>query len=208
MRDGDVVLSCLELAFTRDSCSVQTPNSGITVARLNKRTQLSLVLIERPEILTGKVHYRALLPLAELRRRLELASQLSIFGSSQASWSMSILLTGPRSISQVLATELSRQRLYLQHPSTVPDDMSYENPQYLTMVGSSFSNGAVLAPIVLELSQESNDTEEAKVASRQTETGGLDGDVVDVITMLDQLPRHDYLMEPPVDDSIKTVLLP
>lgn len=178
------------------------------VARLNKRTQFALAIIERSESLAGKVHYRALLPLAELRGRLKLASQLSSLDSSQASWDMSILLTGPRSISQVLAKELSRQRLYLQHPSTVPDDMRYENPQYLTMVGSSFSNGAVLAPIVLEPSQESNDTEETKVASRQTETRSLDGDVVDVITMLDQLPRHEYLMEPPVDGRVETVLLP
>lgn len=206
-----MVLASLDLVFAQDYCDIQAPNSGITVARLNKRTQHALVLVERSESLAGKVQYRALLPLAELHQRLgRLEPQISkLTGSSQASWSMSMLITGPRSISQTLAKALSRQRLYLQHPSTqvLPEDISYENPQYLAMVGSSLSNGALLAPMLLGPNQEM-ESSEIKMASQQTETRSLDDDVVDVITMLDHLPRHEYLMQAPVDSRIVTVLLP
>lgn len=200
-----MVLTCLELAFAQEYCDIQT-QSKATIARLNKRTFRVLALLNLSLNLAEKIRYRALLPLAELRRRLDLASQTFTFDSSQASWSMSILISGPRSISRSLAKGLSRHRLYLQHPSTIPDDMSYENPQYLIMVGSSFSNGAVLAPIALEANQDANDAAETKAAHPRSE--GLDDNVVDVITMLDLLSSHDYLAEPKVDGRIETVLLP
>ncbi|KAK2762331.1 hypothetical protein FQN54_001341 [Arachnomyces sp. PD_36] len=103
---------------------------------------------------------------------------------------------GPPTVSETLAKELSRYRLFLQHPYPKPD-IDYENPQYLTISGAPFSNGAILPPIRDDRLQQ---------AARSSDE--IDDDEIDnFTTLLDNLPRHDYLGEAIVDRNIRTELL-
>ena len=73
---------------------------------------------------------------------------------------MSILVIGSPSIAQILARELSRYHLFLQHPNPKPEYLEYNNPQYLSGVGAPCLNRPILPPIL--------------GIAKQNDTGGLD----------------------------------
>ena len=110
---------------------------------------------------------------------------------------MAILIFGPRSVADTLARDLSRFHLFLQHPYQLPPNVVYDNPQYLSIVGSSFANGAILPPIAAEPPQQ--------VTDRPDELGQT-GEM-DITAVMDNLPKHNYLKEAHVDGRVASPLL-
>jgi hypothetical protein len=192
-RDKDIfAYSYLELIFGQDRCDVQF--KGINVATMNTKTYYALKSLSKE-----RVRYEALVPRAEFKQKLDAAVRPLGVDISKLTWSMDIQIFGFRSIADTVAKELSPYRLFLQHPRPMPLHVAYENPQYLSMVRSSFTNGAVLPPISAEASQgeiESNP---------RSEELGLPSD--ELAAVINDLPRHDYLREVDIDKRIKTNLL-
>lgn len=185
----------LDLLFGQDRCDVQF--QGVNIATMQTKTQHALQhLIHCSK---GRVCYKALVPRADFKERLDATIQPLGIDKFKLPWSMNIQIFGVRSIAATVAKELSKYRLFLQHPFPVQLNAAYENPQYLSMAGSSFTNGAILAPISVEVTQteiESNDISE-------------DPDQVldELRTVIDNLPRHDYLREADIDKQVNTDLL-
>ncbi|KAI2464721.1 SNF2 family N-terminal domain-containing protein [Annulohypoxylon bovei var. microspora] len=125
--------------------------------------------------------------------------KLSSYCSDNRS-SIDFLVFGPRSVGNNLAKELSKFNMFLQHPITLPSGFLYDNPQYLSIAGSSFSNGSLLPPVT-GFDEMNNSFD---VPSSQED----DEQQVDTLAyVLDHLPRHSYLKEADIDPRISTVLL-
>ncbi|RYP47846.1 hypothetical protein DL768_006163 [Monosporascus sp. mg162] len=189
-RDNDV-FACLELVIEEDRCDILA--NGISVATMNKRTHLALNSFSSAKALKCS----GLLSKAKLNQKLAVAAEPPGSGSPKLTCTMEILVFGPRTIGDVLARHLSWYRLFLQHPYPMPNDVDYENPQYLGMVGSSFSNGTILPPIPIDTFQEKPDS---------SKTPDED-ELVDLDSVMDNLPRHDYLQEANIDKGIEAALL-
>ncbi|RYP05726.1 hypothetical protein DL765_009751 [Monosporascus sp. GIB2] len=189
-RDNDV-FACLELVIGEDHCDILA--NGISVATMNKRTHLALNSLSSAKVLKCS----GLLSKAKLNKTLAVAAEPPGSGSPKLTCTMDILVFGPRTIGDVLARHLSRYRLFLQHPYPVPNDVDYENPQYLGMVGSSFSNGTILPPILVDTFQEEPDS------SKKPD----EDESVDLDNVMDNLPRHDYLQEANIEKGIEATLL-
>ncbi|PGH01880.1 hypothetical protein AJ80_08952 [Polytolypa hystricis UAMH7299] len=189
-RDNDVFAS-LELDIQEDRCSVLA--NGISIATMNTKTHFALKSLSSAKIL----RWTGIATQSELRQKLVAAAKSLAVRSSRLTCMMSILIFGPRSTAETTARELSRYHSFLQHPYPMPSHVVYENPQYLSMVGSSFANGALLPPISVEAFQpDTNISDEFD----QDEMVGL-------AAVIDNLPKHDYLREADVDRSIRTELL-
>lgn len=90
------------------------------------------------------------MPRSELNQRLVAAELSSGIPPPNLPCTTAILIFGPRFIAATLARELSKSRLFLQHPYSMATHTPYENPQYLSKVGSSLPNGALLPPLTAE----------------------------------------------------------
>lgn len=127
----------LDLIFGHDRCDVQFQD--INIATMQTKTQHALQQL----IFFSKqrVRYKALVPRAEFQQMLDAAMQPLSVDKHKLLCSMNVQVFGARSIANTVAKELSKYHLFLQHPFPVPFNAAYENPQYLNMVGSSFTNG-------------------------------------------------------------------
>ncbi|RYP61327.1 hypothetical protein DL771_010166 [Monosporascus sp. 5C6A] len=189
-RDNDD-FAYLELVIETDRCDILA--NGVSVATMDKRTHLAL-----NSFLSAKVlKCSGLLSKAKLNQKLAVAAESPGSGSPKLTCTMDILVFGPRTIGDVLARHLSRYRPLPQHPYPMPNDVDYENPQYLGMVGSSFSNGTILPPIPVDTFQEKPDS------SKKPD----EDESVDLDSVMDNLPRHDYLQEANIDKGIEAPLL-
>jgi SWI/SNF-related matrix-associated actin-dependent regulator of chromatin subfamily A3 len=193
-RDEDI-FAYLDLIFGQDRCDVQF--QGINIATMQTKTQHALQHLMSYS--KERVRYKALVPQTELKEKLDAAIQPLGADKSKLPWSMNIQIFGVRSIADTVAKELSKYRLFLQHPCPVPFNAVYENPQYLSMAGSSFNNGAVLPPISVEATQ--SEIESDAVSEE------LDHVLDELKAVMNNLPRHDYLREADVDKRINTDLL-
>lgn len=189
-RDKDI-FACLEVVIAEDGCDILA--KGVSVATMNNRTHLALNTLSSKE----KLKCSGLLSKANLDQKLAVATQPLNPGPPKLTCTMDILIFGPRMIGDVLARHLSRYHLFLQHPYPMPIDLDYENPQYLGMVGGSFSNGAILPPISADAFQRAPDS------SNKLD----DDDSVDIHAVLDNLPKHDYLREVNMNEGLETTLL-
>jgi hypothetical protein len=190
-QDGTVFAS-LDLAIHEERCDIIT--AGLPIGTLNKKTHLALKSLPSRPLCKGMV------PKQEFQEKLAAAEPLSRGMSLlNKSCTMAIILSGPRSIAESLAKGLSKYHLFLQHPDPKLPGMEYQNPQYLTMVGSWLPNGAVLAPIAPEFFNK--DTDRRDNADQEPENE------VDLRTVLDNLPQPAYLREADIDGRIKTTLL-
>jgi SWI/SNF-related matrix-associated actin-dependent regulator of chromatin subfamily A3 len=194
-RDKDVLAS-LDLIFGQDRCDLQF--KGINVATMNSKSQRALHQL-MSLVSKESVRYEALVPRAEFKQKLEAAAQPLNPDRSKLICSMDVQIFGARYLADTIAKELCKYRMFLQHPIRRPLDVAYENPQYLSAVGSSFTNGAVLPPISAEASQ--NDTE------LKPNIEEPDHDPDDLKVFINNLPGHDYLREADVDKRIETNLL-
>jgi len=193
-RDEDV-FAYLDLIFGQDRCDVQF--QGINIATMQTKTQHALQHLMSCS--KERVRYKALVPRAELKEKLDAAMQPLGADKSKLPWSMNIQIFGVRSIADTAAKELSKYHLFLQHPCPVPFNAAYENPQYFSMAGSSFTNGVVLPPISVEATQSEI---ESNAVSEE-----LDHVLDELKAVMNNLPRHDYLSEADVDKRINTNLL-
>jgi len=192
---GEDIFVCLDLAFGQDRCDVEF--QGINIATMQTKTQHALQQLMSCS--KERVRYKALVPRAELKEKLDAAMQPLGADKSKLPWSMNIQIFGVRSIADTAAKELSKYHLFLQHPCPVPFNAAYENPQYFSMAGSSFTNGVVLPPISVEATQSEI---ESNAVSEE-----LDHVLDELKAVMNNLPRHDYLSEADVDKRINTNLL-
>lgn len=189
-KDEDI-FAWLDLIFGHDRCDVQF--QGINIATMQTKTQHALQqLISCSK---ERVRYEALV----LRSELNTAMQPLGVDKSKLPWLMNIQIFGVRSIADTVAKLLSKYRLFLQHPCPVPFNAAYENPQYLSIVGSSFTNGAILPAISIEATQ--GEIESNAVSDE------LDNIPDELRAVVNNLPERDYLKEADVDERINTDLL-
>ncbi|KAK3342074.1 SNF2 family N-terminal domain-containing protein [Lasiosphaeria hispida] len=189
-RINGVAFTYLELAIDDDQCRVVV--KGVSIATINKRIHSSLrTLSTYPGL-----EYTGIAKQQELQQKLA-AVELSLGTSiSNLSCTISLLLSGPRSISDALAKDLSRYRLFLQHPNLKPFGVDYENPQYLGMIGSWLPGGPLLAPLPTEFREQPAD-----------QSSDVDQDEeFDLKAVMDNLPKHSYLREVDITGEIKATL--
>lgn len=185
------IFAGLNLVITEDRCDILA--RGVSIATMNERTHLVLNSLPSNKVLKCS----GLISKAKLDQKLAIATVTPSPGSPKLTCTMDILVFGPRTVGDALARHLSRYRLFLQHPYPMPTNVNYENPQYLAIVGSSFSNGTILPPISADVfrgdSHSSNNPEE--------------DESVDIYSVLDNLPMHDYLREANIGKGIESTLL-
>ncbi|KAK3294356.1 SNF2 family N-terminal domain-containing protein [Chaetomium fimeti] len=189
-QDG-TLFACFDLVIQEERCDIVA--AGLPIGILNKKNHLALKSLAPRPLFKGMVpkqEFQQKLAAAELSRGMSLPYQ---------SCTMAIVLSGPPSIAESLAKGLSKYHLFLQHPDPKLPGMEYQNPQYLTMVGSWLPNGAVLAPIAPEFFNK--DTDRRDNADQEPENE------VDLRTVMDNLPQPAYLREADIDGRIKTTLL-
>ncbi|KAE9373912.1 hypothetical protein N431DRAFT_466160 [Stipitochalara longipes BDJ] len=193
-RDEDI-FTYLDLIFGQDRCDVQF--QGINIATMQTKTQHALQQLISCS--NGRVRYKALVPRADLKEKLDAVVQPLSIDKSKLSWSMNMQVFGVRSIADTVAKELSKYRLFLQHPNPVPFNAAYENPQFLSIVQPSFSNGAILPPISVGVTQKEI---ESNVISEE-----FDHIIDELRAIMNNLPGHNYLKEADIDARINTDLL-
>jgi SWI/SNF-related matrix-associated actin-dependent regulator of chromatin subfamily A3 len=193
---GEEVFQIPKLILNEDLCDIQS-QEGISVAIMHEKVRLAL----RSLSLEHKLHYQGLIPKVKFREKLDIAVQPIGLASSDLTISMSVLVFGLRSIADLIAKALSRHRLYLQHPSISTAPYLYENPQYPRMITPSFSNGTLIPPIHLAANHA---REEVDALSDAVNDGPED-----LIDIINNIPRHDYLSkETNIDSRVKAILLP
>jgi SWI/SNF-related matrix-associated actin-dependent regulator of chromatin subfamily A3 len=181
----------VELILGDERCDILS--RGDPIATMNTKTHVALKSLSY----NGRLKYTGKILRSDFNQSITAAARSPSANARKPTSTMSILVCGPRSIAEDLANDLSRYRLFLQHPYPRPADIIYDNPQYFDKVGSSFSNGAVLAPIGDDVFQQDED--------RPNDTNQDDG--VDVAVIMDNLPGHEYLKEASVDPRINAKLL-
>ncbi|KFA52196.1 hypothetical protein S40293_00600 [Stachybotrys chartarum IBT 40293] len=190
--ERDKTFVSLSLEHQNDRCDILS--RGTSVAVLNERTHAAL------KSLTTRypgLRLVGLMLATELSQKIRMAAIVPNPNPSKLSTTMSIIVFGHRLIADSVVKELSRHRLFLQHPNPMPNEVAYENPQYLASVASPFSNGSILPPIPAQLFQEGSEAPDE-----------LPGDSLeDVASVMDNLPQHDYLREAVVDGRVTTTLL-
>lgn len=191
--DGTVFVS-LDIAVLEERCNITV--AGLIVATINKKTHLAL----KP--LTSKhVEFTGVAPRPEFQQALARANISPIISPANLSCTIAIILCGPSSIAESLARDLSKYRMFLQHPNPRPIGVEYANPQYLAVAESRLPNGAVLPPIPPESFDQGTDR------AGRVNQGDLE-DEVDLREVMNNLPRPAYLVEADIDGRIKTKLLP
>ena len=191
--DGTVFVS-LDLLISEERCNIMV--AGLPIATMNKKTHLAL-----KSLASKDVNFTGVVPRGEFQQKMAAANISPGIGPPNLSFSIAIILCGPTSIAESLARDLSKYRLFLQHPNPRPIGVEYVNPQYLVIAGSRLPNGAVLPPIPPESFDQGTDR------AGRINQGDLE-DEVDLREVMNNLPRPAYLVEADIDGRIKTKLLP
>ncbi|KAI1311219.1 hypothetical protein F5Y03DRAFT_343886 [Xylaria venustula] len=179
----------LELALTEDRCDFLA--YGVPVATMGSKTHFALKSLSSAAMLK----YRGIVLRSEFHQKLGAAARSTHNHASKIFCNIALLVFGPRSTKDILAKDLSKYRLFLQHPVPMPEGVVYDNPQYLRIAGSSFGNGVILPPIAADIfyatgSSTPDPEEPATFAS-----------------VLDNLPRNDSIRSVGIDPRIRTTLL-
>lgn len=170
---------------------------GDIVAVLNSKTHLALSKLTA----VNQIQFRGHIQRDNLNSTTT-GGKLLLNGSSAHSL-LDLLVFGPQLIAENLARELSRYRLFLQHPDPLPADVSYSNPQYLPIAGAFLTNGSLL-PAIQDLEDVEDHEDTSNISSSQEDDKLQMSNLADV---LDHLPQHNYLEEVQVDHRISTPLL-
>jgi hypothetical protein len=185
---GKNVLVHLALILREDRCDIQ--NNGVTIASMNKKTHISLKYAsgEKPLKYTGLMY----------KKKLALEFKATSGSSSSKSTStLDVLVFGPRSLADIVAKDFSRHLLFFQHPYPMSTDAHYENPQYLDLMGTSFTNGSILPPIMARV---------AETKPHHDEPNKEEG-ISTLTMMLENLPNRYYSAEIGIDGRLLTPLL-
>jgi hypothetical protein len=177
-------------------------NDGCSVAVINKKTHLALICLSSS---AKSIEYKGLVSRKEFNSRKDSNQRVSTHSkpaNSEPPYSrcrIHIYLFGTRIDAAVVGQELSRYRLFLQHPSPSFYDTTYENPHYLNLPGNSLPSGTLLPPIF---------SKNIECETRNTDTTGSIGhEVTDVFTIMNDLPKQGYLEKAQTDKRIQTTLL-
>ncbi|KAI1769275.1 SNF2 family N-terminal domain-containing protein [Hypoxylon sp. FL1150] len=173
-----------------------TDVTGIPVALLNKKTHLAFSKLTAAK----QIRFGGNIPEDDsIINSTAVAGQQPANGSNADSL-VNLLVFGPQSVADSLAKDLSRYRLFLQHPDLLPALVPYSNPQYLPIAGALLTHGSLLPAIqdVGELNHTSD------VSSSQEDDDVQTFNLADVF---DHFPQHSYLKEVQVDHRISTPLL-
>ncbi|PYH39514.1 DEAD/DEAH box helicase [Aspergillus neoniger CBS 115656] len=192
----------LHLFIQDDRCDLLS-KQGNCVATLNTKTHHALSSMRLPEPPT----WLGVIPKFELHQRMKIVveSSPSARWSSKATCTMSILVIGSPSVAQILARELARYHLFLQHPNPKPEYLEYKNPQYLSGVGAPCLNRPILPPI-LGIAKP-NDTGGLDTMDNEAQGYGdreYDGDGSGAV--LYKLPQQALRKEVGADSRIRTKL--
>ncbi|KAL2843330.1 SNF2 family N-terminal domain-containing protein [Aspergillus pseudoustus] len=136
------VFVSLDLFVQDDRCDVLTQRTHI--ATMNSKTHHALSSLRLPE----RPKFLGIISKPELQEKLSAAAESSVNRSARVTCPMSILVTGPLSMAQILAKEFARYHLFLQHPEPKPIDLEYNNPQFLSLVGTPCLDRPILPPIL------------------------------------------------------------
>ncbi|KAI0438617.1 SNF2 family N-terminal domain-containing protein [Xylaria telfairii] len=170
----DNIFIPLQLEHSEDRCDVLA--HGVPFATMGAKIHFALKSLFSAELLS----YNGVMPQAELRQELATAAHPSRTISSKLCYKMALIMFGPRSIKHGVAKDLAKYRLFLQHPVPMPEGIVYENPQYLSIVASSFRNGAILPPIPTELFNQGS----CRISISDPDESTT------IAAVLDNLPRH------------------
>ncbi|KAJ5338183.1 hypothetical protein N7452_004911 [Penicillium brevicompactum] len=192
---GDEALLCLNFVMNEDRCELESED-GRPIATMNKKTHLALNDLASS---VKSIEFKGVTSRRELYQRLSTSSEPFNSKSPKLCWGIQIYVFGARADVAVVGRELSRYRLFLQHPSPSVDDTTYENPHYLNLPGNSLPNGAILPPISSEILD--RDTAHTEVA------GSINHEVTDVFSAINDLPKQDFLKKVETDGRIQTTLL-
>jgi hypothetical protein len=114
--------------------------------------------------------------------------------------SLDINISGPECVQSAIASELSRNRLFLQPPQRGTTALPYENPQFLHLPEVLHAQER---NIVLN-GQESNTGPPGLISKA---SAALDDQFPDIDVIFAKLPQHEYSKQSVVDPRIKTTLL-
>ncbi|KAI1749839.1 hypothetical protein F4782DRAFT_511716 [Xylaria castorea] len=181
----------LQLEYSEDRCDVLA--NGVPFATMGTNIHFALKSLLSADLLSCN----GVMPRSELCQKLAAAAQAPRANSSKICCKTALIMFGPRSMKNAVAKDLARYRLFLQHPVPMPEGIVYENPQYLSIVASSFRNGAILPPIPAELFNQGS--------SRMSVSDPDESTTIE--SVLDNLPRHDCLGGVEIDKRIGTMLL-
>ncbi|KAI0861631.1 hypothetical protein F4860DRAFT_524233 [Xylaria cubensis] len=181
----------LQLRCSDDRCDILANN--VPFASMGTRIYFALKSLLSADLLS----YNGVMPRSELYQELATAAQAPRTHSSKICCKMALIIFGPRSMKDVVAKGLARYRLFLQHPVNMPEGIIYENPQYLSIVASSFRNGAILPPIPAEFFNQGSSRTSVSESDESTT----------IEAVLDNLPRHGSLGGVEIDKRIRTMLL-
>ncbi|KAI1410434.1 SNF2 family N-terminal domain-containing protein [Hypoxylon sp. FL1857] len=191
---GDDEVSDIKLQFS-DGRGSLIDASGNDIAVLNNKTHLALSGLASK----SQIHFSGIIRGDNQKSLATNSGKPPTRGPNARSFA-DFLVFGVRAIADDLAKELSRHRMFLQHPLPLPSNVPYENPQYLNIAGASFSNGSLLPAIDC-----SDELEKGSNVSYSQEDKELQ--ITDPAHVLDCLPRRGYLKEANIDLRISTPLL-
>ncbi|KAI1387873.1 SNF2 family N-terminal domain-containing protein [Hypoxylon trugodes] len=187
-------ISAVKLVFSEDRCDIVN-SLEIVIGTINKKTHIALSKLTSIK----QIYFSGCIKPTYHDNRISTTTKSPSISSPIATTSADFSIFGPRAIAEQLAKELSRYRLFLQHPTPLPDSVPYENPQYLSIAGISFSNGSILPAIKgIDESEETPDTPSSLEENEQ---------LTDLNYVLDHLPQHNYLTQIKIDQRISTPLL-
>jgi hypothetical protein len=184
------IFATLDLSIQDDRYDILA--QGTHIATMNSKTHCALNSLRLPERPT----FVGVMSKAELQEKLIAATAPSSNTSSKITSTMSLLVTGHRSIAQTLAKELALHRLFLQHPKPKPDYLEYDNPQFLSLVGAPCLDRPILPPILgLPCPRDAANT-------KGLDEHGAEG----IEAVLDNLPQDVFQQHVNIDGRVQTKL--
>ncbi|KAJ5520812.1 hypothetical protein N7463_001265 [Penicillium fimorum] len=181
--------------MNEDRCELQSKD-GRPVAVINKKTHIALACLSSS---AKSIEYKGFVSRKELDRKISTNSESANSKPQSLCCRIQIYLFGTRIDADVVGQELSRYRLFLQHPSPSVYDAAYENPHYLNLPGNSLPNGILLPPI----SSKTRDCE----TDYTDITRSVGHEETDIFSIINDIPKQGYLEKWQTDKRIQTTLL-
>ncbi|KAI0155130.1 hypothetical protein GGR57DRAFT_464212 [Xylariaceae sp. FL1272] len=183
------IFATLDLHISKGRCDILA--AGVHVATMNSRTHSAITSLSSAD----SIRWTGILLQEQLQNNIIPPTKALSSVPSRLTCAMSLILHGPESIGDRLAQDLSRSHLFLQRPVQPSADAAYKNPQSLDM--TLLGNPELLPP---GLSHE--------LLAEQDPILDLDDDVeMDLLDIVNNLPKQDNLQEAEVDMRIMTPLL-
>lgn len=196
LQAGESTYTCLELVFVDNRCDVQT-KAGFAIGTIPKRQHKVLQRCHSSE----NLEYKALVLLDDFERSMNRVQKTA--RSSNHQCTINIQVFGAREIADSIGKVLSQERLFLQHPSPLLHGAMYENPQYLSLVGSTLPNGALLPQLSCEImGAESKLNDPTIELVEEVDKDEIEG----LMSAMNGVVEHNYLEHVRIDKRIHSIL--